>query len=64
MNLAVLHYGGADDANPTVDPTTDIPTSSSPLVETGLHVSKLMGVMSPSIRLIPVLPSHLHLLVW
>lgn len=38
-NLAVLHYDGAADANPTTDPTTSIPTSSSPLVETNLHVS-------------------------
>jgi len=36
-NLAVLHYDGAADANPTTDPTTSIPTSSSPLVETNLH---------------------------
>ncbi|KAI0285736.1 laccase [Russula brevipes] len=38
-NLAVLHYDGAADANPTTDPTTNIPTSSSALVETNLHVS-------------------------
>jgi hypothetical protein len=45
VNLAVLHYHGADNENPTVDPTTDIPTSSSPLVETSLHVRKQTRVM-------------------
>ena len=38
VNLAVLHYSGAANANPMVDPTTNIPASSSPLVETNLHV--------------------------
>ncbi|KAH9170110.1 laccase C [Lactarius sanguifluus] len=37
MNLAILRYDGAADANPTADPTTSIPTSSSPLVENNLH---------------------------
>ncbi|KAH8989923.1 laccase C [Lactarius hatsudake] len=32
-----LRYDGAADANPTADPTTNIPTSSSPLVENNLH---------------------------
>jgi hypothetical protein len=41
LNLAVLHYDGAADANPTTDPTTNIPTSSNPLVETNLHVRNL-----------------------
>ncbi|KAF8272429.1 laccase [Lactarius quietus] len=36
-NLAILRYEGAADANPTPDPTTDIPTSTSPLVEANLH---------------------------
>ena len=49
VNLAVLHYDGAADGNPTTDPTTDIPTSSSALVETNLHVR--------SFRL-GILPSH------
>ncbi|KAI0294023.1 laccase C [Multifurca ochricompacta] len=44
INLAVLHYDGADNANPTTDPTTDIPTSSSPLVETNLHPLEPTGV--------------------
>ncbi|KAI0252565.1 laccase [Lactifluus subvellereus] len=35
-NLAVFHYAGAPDANPTVDPTANI-TSKLPLVETNLH---------------------------
>ncbi|KAI9462679.1 laccase C [Russula earlei] len=49
VNLAVLHYHGAEDANPTVDPTTSIPTSSSPLVETNLHPLNPTGVPgSPS----------------
>jgi len=36
-NLAVLHYQGAPNANPTVDPTVNIPVSQNPLVETNLH---------------------------
>ncbi|KAI0293709.1 laccase [Multifurca ochricompacta] len=36
-NLAVLHYAGAPEAHPTVDPTVNIPTSKLPLVETNLH---------------------------
>ncbi|KAI0297810.1 multicopper oxidase-domain-containing protein [Multifurca ochricompacta] len=36
-NLAVLHYAGAPDTNPTVDPTVNIPVSKLPLVETNLH---------------------------
>ncbi|KAI0285664.1 laccase T2 copper depleted [Russula brevipes] len=36
-NLAVLHYAGAPDANPTVDPTVNVPVSQIPLVETDLH---------------------------
>jgi hypothetical protein len=47
VNLAVLHYSGAANANPTVDPTTNIPTSSSPLVETNLHVRGLKFGLSP-----------------
>jgi hypothetical protein len=47
VNLAVLHYDGAANENPTVDPTTDIPTSSSPLVETHLHVRCLRLGMLP-----------------
>ena len=38
-NLAVLHYAGAPNANPTVDPTVNVPVSQMPLVETDLHVS-------------------------
>ncbi|KAN0135809.1 laccase B [Lactarius tabidus] len=36
-NLAVLRYAGANDSNPTADPTTDIPVSTTPLVEADLH---------------------------
>ncbi|KAN0136672.1 laccase [Lactarius tabidus] len=36
-NLAVLHYAGAANANPTEDPTANIPVSVQPLVETDLH---------------------------
>ncbi|KAI0258277.1 laccase [Gloeopeniophorella convolvens] len=36
-NLAVLRYQGAPRANPTTDPTTNIPVSQLPLVETNLH---------------------------
>lgn len=36
-NLAVLHYAGAANANPTYDPTANIPVSIIPLVETDLH---------------------------
>jgi hypothetical protein len=38
-NLAILHYIGAPDGDPTVDPTVEIPVSTLPLVETNLHVS-------------------------
>jgi hypothetical protein len=37
-NLAVLHYAGAPEENPTSDPTVNIPASKTPLVETNLHV--------------------------
>jgi iron transport multicopper oxidase len=43
-NLAILRYVGASDANPTSDPTTNIPTSSSPLVESNLHPLVPSGV--------------------
>ncbi|KAI9450838.1 laccase [Lactarius psammicola] len=36
-NLAILRYAGAPAANPTVDPTVNIPVSTLPLVETNLH---------------------------
>ncbi|KAH9963956.1 laccase [Lactifluus volemus] len=36
-NLAVLHYKGANDSNPVVDPTVNIPNCTLPLVETNLH---------------------------
>ena len=38
MNVAILRYDGAADEDPTADPSTDVPTSSAPLVETDLHV--------------------------
>jgi hypothetical protein len=38
-NLAVLHYAGAPQGNPTSDPTQNVPVSQKPLVETALHVS-------------------------
>ncbi|KAI9450184.1 laccase C [Lactarius psammicola] len=44
MHLAILRYDGAAVANPTADPTTDIPTSSSPLVENDLHPLSPTGV--------------------
>jgi len=44
VNLAVLHYDGTANENPTIDPTTDIPVSSSPLVETNLHPFTPTGV--------------------
>ncbi|KAI9431522.1 laccase C [Lactarius indigo] len=43
-NLAILRYDGADDANPTADPTTNIPTSSAPLAEYNLHPLSPAGV--------------------
>ncbi|KAH9038809.1 laccase C [Lactarius pseudohatsudake] len=43
-NVAILRYDGAADANPTADPTTNIPTSSSPLVEHSLHPLSPAGV--------------------
>jgi len=49
-NLAVLRYEGAPDANPTADPTVNIPVSQLPLVETNLHVRCVLYVF-----LIPLL---------
>ena len=63
LNLAVLHYAGAANANPTIDPTTDIPSSSSPLVETDLHVRNLrLGMLLGHAT--EDLSSPLPLLVW
>ncbi|KAH9968477.1 laccase [Lactifluus volemus] len=39
-NLAVLHYDDAPEADPTVDPTTNIPKSSLPHIENNLHPGK------------------------
>ncbi|KAH9038745.1 laccase [Lactarius pseudohatsudake] len=36
-NLAILRYAGASHANPTDDPTVNVPVSKLPLVETHLH---------------------------
>jgi iron transport multicopper oxidase len=36
-NLAILNYAGVPAANPTVDPTVNVPVSKLPLVETNLH---------------------------
>ncbi|KAH9953172.1 laccase [Russula dissimulans] len=36
-NLAILRYQGAPNADPTDDPTVNIPVSKFPLVETNLH---------------------------
>ncbi|KAH9008534.1 laccase 3, partial [Lactarius hengduanensis] len=36
-NLAILRYAGASHANPTDDPTVNVPVSKLPLVETNLH---------------------------
>ena len=43
-NLAILHYAGAPDANPTEDPTVNIPVSILPLVETNLHVRRFYSL--------------------
>lgn len=45
-NLAVLRYAGAAHANPTVDPTVNVPVSQLPLVETNLHVGAVMIIAS------------------
>ncbi|KAI0000119.1 laccase T2 copper depleted [Russula compacta] len=37
-NVAVLHYEGAKYANPSTDPSQNVPVSKLPLVETNLHV--------------------------
>lgn len=37
-NVAVLHYEGAPDAFPAVDPDVNVPILKLPLVETNLHV--------------------------
>jgi hypothetical protein len=46
-NLAVLHYKGANDSNPVVDPTVNIPNCTLPLVETNLHVGFIV-FLSPN----------------
>jgi hypothetical protein len=38
-NVAVFHYQGAPDANPTTDPSQNVPVIQNPLIETNLHVS-------------------------
>ncbi|KAI0252556.1 laccase [Lactifluus subvellereus] len=37
IDVAVFHYQEAPDANPTTDPTVDVPVSKIPLIETNLH---------------------------
>jgi hypothetical protein len=41
INVAVFHYEGAPDANPTTDPAVNVPVSQLPLIETNLYVSVL-----------------------
>ncbi|KAF8474377.1 laccase [Russula ochroleuca] len=36
-NVAVLHYEGAENGDPSVDPSVNVPQSKLPLVETNLH---------------------------
>ncbi|KAH9998721.1 laccase [Russula vinacea] len=38
-NVAVLHYEGAENGNPSEDPSVNVSQSKLPLVETNLHVS-------------------------
>ncbi|KAI0289075.1 laccase [Russula brevipes] len=47
-NLAILRYSGAPDANPTVDPTVNVPVSQNPLVETNLHVNTVTQPGNPT----------------
>ncbi|KAH9980739.1 laccase [Russula compacta] len=47
INTAILRYDGAESPCPTVDPRKNIPTSTSPLVETNLHVRCLPGNPTP-----------------
>jgi hypothetical protein len=37
--VAVLHYEGAENGNPSEDPSVNVSQSKLPLVETNLHVS-------------------------
>jgi len=40
-NVAILHYRGAPNRNPSNDSNANIPGSQLPLVETNLHVGML-----------------------
>jgi len=37
INVAVFHYQGAPNANPTTDPAVNVPVSQNPLIETNIH---------------------------
>ena len=56
-NLAVLRYAGAAKANPTDDPTVNVPVSKLPLVETNLHVGAVMIITSWGLTF-PCLATH------
>jgi hypothetical protein len=40
INVGVLHYAGAPNANPLEDPSVNVPVLQLPLNETDLHVSQ------------------------
>ena len=42
--MAVFHYAGAPNANPTTDPSVNIPVIELPLSETDLHVSRMFYI--------------------
>ena len=46
IDAAVFHYEGAPNANPTTDPSVNVPVSQNPLNETNLHVSLLSVLLS------------------
>jgi hypothetical protein len=60
-NLAILHYEGASEECPTVNPTVNIPVSQMPLVETNLHVRVTLQRESVILTSFPPSPSSLVL---
>lgn len=64
--MAVFHYEGAPNANPTTDPSVNIPVIKLPLNETDLHVSRMFYIyiftdeiiFSTFLSVQPLVPTH------
>ena len=64
-NVAVLHYAGAQNTNPSGDPSVNVPAFQLPLNETDLHVSQSFFLFDPLIDEVNFsLSSHLFPLPW